>query len=129
MEEEYRRHTITVDSAELRFLPFGQHQEPHKQRQEQKQQQCGAHKAPFLANSAEDEVGALLGHELEFGLRALQIALARQAARADGNHRLVHVVARALKVNLDAQQVVDAGALVSGQHVIKEISHRESEAD
>ena len=129
VEEENRRHAVAVNSAELRFLPFGQHKQADEQRQEEKQQHGGAHKAPFLANGAKNEVGALFGHEFEFCLRALQIALASESARPDGNHRLVDVVARALQIDLNAKQMVDAGALVRRQNVIEEISDRKGKPD
>ena len=56
---------------------------PDQHQGEQAEQDAGARHAPLLDEGGEDEVGLLLGQEVERRLRALQEALAEQAARAD----------------------------------------------
>ena len=84
------------------FLPFGNNDDAVKEREEKYYDNRGAHEAPLLAYGAKDEVGTLFGHEVKFGLRPLQKALSPQTARADGNHRLVDVVAPPERVVLYA---------------------------
>ena len=69
----------------------------------------------------------LLGHILQFGLRSVQEALARDAAAADGDFALVDVIARSAQVFLDAQGDLDARLLVRFQHVVEGEAHREQE--
>ena len=50
---------------------------------EQRDQHAGADQAELLPGDGEDEVGVLLGHEAGPGLRAVEEALAEEAAVAD----------------------------------------------
>src|SRR5829696_412010 len=63
-----------------------------EQQPEQGEQGHGAGEAELLADHGEDEVGLLLGHVLEVGLGAAQVALAPDPARADGDQGLPRVV-------------------------------------
>ena len=65
---------------------------------QQQDDQPGAQEAEFLAGDGEDEVGLLLGDELPGGLGAVEEARAGQPAAADGDARLVGVVADAGRV-------------------------------
>ena len=47
---------------------------------------CTAYEAPFFADGAEDEVGALFGDEAVGGLRAVEVAFAGEPTGADSNH-------------------------------------------
>ena len=80
MEEEDTRHAIAVDAPELERLSLGQMDDAKDERKEEQQHAGRAHKALLLTYRAEDKVGVLLGHELQFGLRAVEEALAFQAA-------------------------------------------------
>ena len=115
MEEEDRKDTIAVDAAEGAGLALGDVDEAQDEGEEQQQHTGGTEEAFLLADGAEDEVGVLLGHVLQLGLRAVEEALALEAAGAYGYLALMDVVARIADVVVEAQQDVDAGALVGGQ--------------
>src|SRR5580693_4831929 len=59
-----------------------------------------------------DEVGGALGQKLELRLTAVHVALAEQAARADGDLRLDDVIAGAQAVGLRMEKRQDALALI-----------------
>lgn len=92
------RHAIAVDPSERFHLALAHADQTQDQDREQHDDGQAAQKAPFLADGAEDEVGALLGHEIELSLRPLQKALAAEAARAYSYFRLIHVVSPVLEV-------------------------------
>ncbi len=71
-----------------------------------------ADEAPLLGEHREDEVGVLLGQEVELVLRAVQVALAAEHARADGDLRLDDVVAGAERVGLRIEEGQQALLLV-----------------
>ena len=60
----------------------------------------GADQAELLPRDREDEVGVLLGHEAGLGLRAVEQALAEDAAVADRDPGLGGVVAGAARVEV-----------------------------
>ena len=76
MEEEDTQHTVAIDAPELEGLPLGQVDKPQDEREKEQQHTCRPYKALFLAYGAENEVGVLLGHKLQFCLRAVQESLA-----------------------------------------------------
>ena len=71
MEKEHRGYTIAVYPAEGERLPFGKLHQSQYQRQEHQQHASRTYKALLFAHGAEDEVGVLLGHELQLGLLPL----------------------------------------------------------
>nr|GFD61277.1 hypothetical protein [Tanacetum cinerariifolium] len=73
--------------------PLGHQQDAPEQGEVQRNNDQAAHPAPLLPHGAEDEVGTLLGHEVELGLGAFQEALAQPAARTEGYFALGHVPA------------------------------------
>ena len=88
-----------------------------------------AHKAPFLPDGAEDEVGGLFGNEAEGGLGALEEAFPEKTARTDGNLGLVDIVADAGEILLHAQQHLDAAPLVVLEHMLEDEFRREYQGD
>ena len=112
MEEEDAEHAIAIDATEAIGLTLSQMDETEYQRQEEQQHTGGAEESLLLADGAEDEVGVLLGHELQLGLGAVEESLALQSARTDGNLRLMNVVAGSLQVFVEAQEHIDARPLV-----------------
>ena len=91
-------HAIAIDAAKAHGLTLREIDESPDECQEQQQHTSRAQETLFLAHGAEDEVGILLGHELQFGLCTIQETLALQAARTDGYLRLVDVVAGTTQV-------------------------------
>ena len=85
-------------------------------RPEQGQQQRGAEQPELLPRDGEDEVGLLLGDEAPGGLGALEQALAEQPAGADGDARLVGVVADAARVELGVGEGGEPVDLVVVEH-------------
>ena len=65
----------------------------------QSYQQDGAHKSQLLPNDREDEVGMVRRQEVQMGLRALQVSLAREHAAAHGDLALGQLVAQAGRVS------------------------------
>ena len=72
--------------------------------------------AELLREHGEDEIGVPLGDELQVRLRAVQPALAGDAARAHRDGGLDGVVARAQRILRRVDQREDAPALVVVQH-------------
>ena len=70
----------------------------HSSSVEQPDDHRGPDETELLAGDGEDEVGLLLGHEAGAGLGAVEQALAEHAAVADGDARLLGVVAGAERV-------------------------------
>src|SRR5260221_4319016 len=71
-----------------------------------------ADETELLGQHGEDEVGLLLGQEVEMALRAVQEALAEEPARAERDLRLQDVIAGAERIVLGVEKGVDAVALV-----------------
>ena len=67
-----------------------------------------------------DEIGDMSLAAQTKVLRALQESLAEESARADGNLRLVHVVASRTHVGVLAEQHLDTRLLVFRQHIVAE---------
>ncbi len=96
-----------------------QNQPPHAPEHDRVEQQYDdrAEQTPLLAEGGEDEVGLGFGQEAQVGLGALQPALPARAARADGDQRLVEVVADSARVDLGIEQHEHAVLLVVREHV------------
>ena len=71
-----------------------------------------ADEAEFLGERGEDEVGVLLGQEVQPRLGALHEAAPREAARAHGDLGLGDVVAGAQRVGVGIEEGEDAAELV-----------------
>ena len=122
VEGDDARDAITVVADKRITLFFRQFENAEDEGAEEAEDDQGAEETPFFANGAEDEVGALLGHEIEFRLRAFEVALAEKSARADGNFRLVEVEVGAQRVGGFAQNGVNALLLVRFETVlVKEV--------
>ena len=121
MEKDDGRQPVAIDARVHRALPLGSKEDAQEQRHVKRDDERRAHESPVLANGAEDEVGALLGNKIIFGLRALQESFAEKPARADGDFTLVHVVAHAFEVGLLAEENINARALVRLQHAVIDI--------
>ena len=115
MEEEDGGDPVAVDAGEMGALSFRHFHEAEDERQEQPDDNGASDKAPFFADGAENEVRALLGDKVVFGLGAFEEAFPGESAGADGNFGLVDVVACAGGVVFDAEEVVDAVFLVGLQ--------------
>ena len=103
--------------------------EPQDEHQEQDEHAGRSEESFFLAHGAEDEVGVLLGYELQLRLCAVEKALTLQSARADGNLALVDVVAGTCQVFLQSEQHVDAHSLVGFHHIVEHVAGRIEEGD
>src|SRR5215217_902037 len=102
-----------------------------EQQPEQGEQGHGAGEAELLADHGEDEVGLLLGHVLEVGLGAAQVALAADPAGADGDQGLPRVVGEASSTVVGARvdERGQALLLVLAEHVELEHAHRAQHPD
>ena len=129
MHEKIGGDAVSVDSYAPVFLSLSSGDYAHDHDEEDGQYGNAADKAPFLADSAEDEVGALLRNEIELGLRALQETLACESAGADGYPGLVDVVAGSHRVLGYAQQILDAVAVMRFEHVVEYEVHGEYQGD
>ncbi len=76
------------------------------------EQQQAADEAELLGQHGEDEIGVFLRQEIKLVLRALQVALADQPARTDGDHRLQDVIAGAQRILRRIEERQDAPLLV-----------------
>ena len=122
MKGEDAHDGVAVGASEApQPLPLGQYQQPQDECPEEQQHAYGAKEALLFADGAEDEVGLLFGHVAEFRLGAVEEALTPQPARADGNLRLMDVVAHVLDVLLHAQHHADALLLVVLEHVVEDV--------
>lgn len=111
MEEQDTEDTVAEHPPEDRGLPLGQHQQAQDEGEEEEEHAGSPDEALLLADGAEDEVGILLRHVVEFGLRAVHEAFSGEPPGADGDFRLVDVVG-CVAVLLNAEQHADARALV-----------------
>src|SRR5215218_3862827 len=131
LEGQHGHHPGGQEGAEGVAGHGGDAQSPPQEQPEQQQQDHGAGEAELLADHGEDEVGLLLGNVLEVGLGAVQVALAGDAARADGDQGLPRVVGEA------SSTVVGAGVdergqpllLVLAEHVELEHAYRGDHPD
>ena len=119
MHEEAAGQTVAVDARKRFAAAFGVAGDADDEEDVEQYHCKTAHEAPLFTDSAENKVRALLRHEAVGSLRALEIALAEEAAGADGDHALPHVVAHSGRVFLHAQQHLDTAALMVGQHVVE----------
>ena len=112
VDEERQAQRAGEQPAE-RVLRFGRDvQAAADEREIQHEQQAQAEQAELLRHDREDEVRRALRQELEVRLRAVQPALAEQAARADRDLRLNDVVARAERIGLGIQEREHARLLI-----------------
>ena len=91
---------------------LGAAQQPPRQDAEEREHAGRSHEAELFAQGGEDEVGLLLGDVGQVGLRAVEQPRTPRPARADGGHRLAHVVPGALEVLADVEHRRDAVQLV-----------------
>ena len=108
-------------------MSFGDGYYAQNQRQEQRKHQSGTHKSFLLAYGAENEVCVLFRHILQLCLRSLQKALSGEAARADGNLRLMYIISFAPNVIFNAQSHLYSALLMRLKHIVEDIVHREEE--
>lgn len=127
MEEEHRCHTVAVYAPKGEGLSLGERKQSEYEDEEQQQHACRTDETLLLAHGAEDEVGVLLGHELQLGLRAVEEAFAFESARADGYLALMNVVAGTGKVFVESEQHVDAHTLMRLHHVVQHVVGRVEE--
>ena len=101
-EREHRRQAgadeIAVAVARLARRDHDAPEDDHVEAEDQRR----ADEAHLLADVGEDEIGVALGQESELRLRAGEKTLTPNAAGADRDFRLDHVVGRALDVGSGA---------------------------
>ena len=85
MEEQHRGHSVAIHPHKGALVPLRQLYDADDQGEEESENGNAADKAPLLADAAEDEVGALLRHKVELGLRAVEVAFPCKTTRTDGN--------------------------------------------
>ena len=128
MKQEDAEHGVAIDAPKGGMLPLGHHNQAKDEHQKEQQHSRGAYEALLLTHGAEDEVGVLLGHVLQLGLRAVEEPLAVQTARTDGYLRLVDVIPRPCQVLLHTEHHLDANLLMGLEHTVEEVVARVEEA-
>ena len=118
MEQEDADYAIAVDASPGVGLTFGQADEAPNEEQIDKEHAGRAEESLFLADGAEDEVGLLFRHVFELRLRALEESFSGKSARADGDLRLIDVVAGAAHVVVLSKEHFDARLLMGRQDVV-----------
>ena len=121
MKEEDAQYAVSIDAAKGVGLSLCQIDEPQNEEQKKKQDNGTPEEALLFAHGAEDEVGCLLRHILQFGLRAVQETLALQSAGAYGNLCLNDIVACAGRVVHHTEKHIDSSALM----VLKDMIERD----
>ena len=103
MHKEKTGHAIAVNSRESKVLPICHKNQPDQQIAIYQQKKYRAGKAEFLTYGTENKVGVLFRYVFQFGLRAVQIALAPKTARSYGNLGLIDVIAHPRRIVHGAQ--------------------------
>ena len=85
VDGEDARDAVAVIAYKWISLFFREFKYPEDEGAVKSEDHQGTEKSPFFANGAEDEVGALFRHEIEFCLRAVKIPFAKESARANGD--------------------------------------------
>ena len=129
MEQEDAQHTIAVYAPELERLALGHMYQPQYEGEEQQQHACRADESLLLAYSAEDEVCILLRDILQLRLCAVEESLALQSSRAYGYLALMDIVACSGEIFLQAEEDIDALALVALEDIVEDIARRIEECD
>ena len=124
MEEEHAKHTIAVNATEGKRLSLSKMYEPKDEGKKQEEHAGRTEEALLLTNGTENEVGVLLRHKLQFGLRAVKKTFAFKTTRPDGNLALMNIIARSCKVLVKAKQHVYAHTLVRLHNVVEHIVGR-----
>ena len=119
MHDEDTQHTVSINPSKLERLPLRQDDEAQDERQEEEQHGGRADETLLLSHGAEDEVGVLFRHELQFCLRAVEETFAPKSSGTDGNLTLVHIVAQVAHILRHAQYHLDAVLLVFSHHVVE----------
>ena len=86
MHEDATCDAVAVNAREGAAAFFGIEQDPDYHKDVDADDGCTAYEAPFFADGAEDEVGALFGNEAVGGLRAVEVSFAGEPTGADSNH-------------------------------------------
>ena len=102
MENQIGSDAVGVDASEYFGLSLCYRYYPEYESYIKRYDGERAGKTFFFADCAEDEVGVLFGNVFELGLGTVEEAFAGQTSGADGNFRLVDVVAGSAEVFLDA---------------------------
>ena len=81
MEGEDAGKGIAVDAGKLIVsLPLGKDDDADDEESIEQEDEAAAHETLLFTDGAEDEVGVLLGHIVELGLRAIEEPFAPQTA-------------------------------------------------
>ena len=112
VEEEDAGDAVAVDAGEVGALALGKVDEAEDEGHEEEDDGGAADESPFLADGAEDEVGAFGGDEVVFDLGAFEESLAGESPGSDGDFGLHDVVAGFSGFLFDAEEDVDAVLLV-----------------
>ena len=80
VEKEYAQHAIAIDSSHRVGLSFCHSNESPDEEQIDDEHASRTDKPFFFTYRAEDEVGVLLGHISELGLRAVEESLPQQTS-------------------------------------------------
>ena len=107
MEGEDAGNAVSIIADERISLFFREFQYSVNQCAKKSEDNECAEETPFLTDGAEDEVGALFRHEIEFCLGSMKVAFAEESARSDGDFRLVEVEVGTERVGGFAQNSVN----------------------
>ena len=108
-------------------MSFGDMYEPENEGEIYRKHGGCSDETLLFADGAEDKVGVLFGHIFELCLSAVEKSFSGDAARTDGNLRLVDVIAGSSDVFLDSERHLDTHLLMRLENVVENIVNREKE--
>ena len=120
MHEYTAGDAVAVYAGECLSASFSVPDDPAYEEHIQEDDTGRSYESPFLADSTEDEVGALLRYESVCGLRAVEVALSEQSSRSDSDLGLVYIVSDSRRVFLHAEKYLNTLSLVVLKHVVED---------
>ena len=121
MEEEYRHHRIAIYATKAHGLALGKMDETQDEGEEQQQHRRRTEESLLLAHGAEDKVGVLFGHKLQFGLSAVEKSLAFKTARPYCYLTLMYIISRTGKILVETEKHIDSHPLVRLHDIVEHI--------
>lgn len=125
MEYEIRHDAISVDASERSPLTLSYMDDAEDEGKERKQDNARTCETLLLSDSAENEVGMLLGNVFKFRLSSVEESFSGHSAGAYRDLGLIDVVAEAPGVVDNAEGNLDSHLLMRLEHVTEDIIDRE----
>src|SRR5579859_5568035 len=123
MEKENAGDAVSIHPRKTILLPLSKVENPQKQCDKQSYHQQAPHPSMLLANGAEDEVGTLFGHEIEFSLSAFQKALAEKTATPNRDFGLSDIPPKTQRIGVRIDQGFNPVLLVRFKHITHDVVH------